>query len=232
MTVICVDLSHYQKGFDFHAFKAGGGLGVICKATEGSTITDSCYAAFKSQARDAGLAFASYHFMRKGDQAAQIKRFLGVVEPVPGERVCLDFEDDSLTLNDLINAVEAIMRYEPLSEITVYSGHTIKEKLGDQRNAVLDENTSLWIAQYTSATTPSWPTATWPQWSLWQYSDTGHVHGFAGDVDCNRFNGSNSNFLKWMGPKKHAAPVEDAPEVAITVRGTVNLTVNGVKIEV
>ena len=30
--VICVDLSHYQRGFNFQEFKDGGGLGVILKA--------------------------------------------------------------------------------------------------------------------------------------------------------------------------------------------------------
>jgi hypothetical protein len=29
MPVTCVDLSHYQAGFNFDQFKAGGGFGVI-----------------------------------------------------------------------------------------------------------------------------------------------------------------------------------------------------------
>jgi hypothetical protein len=34
------------------------------------------------------------------------------------------------------------------------------------------------LAQYTSSESNiSWPTATYPQWSLWQYSETGEIPG-------------------------------------------------------
>ena len=47
--VICVDLSHYQRGFNFQEFKDGGGLGVILKASEGS-FRDPDYSTFWDQA--------------------------------------------------------------------------------------------------------------------------------------------------------------------------------------
>jgi hypothetical protein len=59
MPVICVDLSHYQRGFNFDEFKAGGGLGVILKASE-RLFRDPDYSTFWDQAMDAKLAVASY----------------------------------------------------------------------------------------------------------------------------------------------------------------------------
>ena len=36
--------------------------------------------------------------------------------------------------------------------------------------------------------------------SLWQYASDGSVPGFSRPLDCDRFNGDDGNFLKWMGP--------------------------------
>jgi GH25 family lysozyme M1 (1,4-beta-N-acetylmuramidase) len=205
--VICVDLSHFQTRFNFQDFKDGGGLGVILKASQGASIRDSDYSTFRRKALAADLAVASYHFLHpdsEGDMTAQAKFFLGIVNPRPSERVIADHEGrqghSTPSLNDLVTFLQAIHDQRPDLQLTIYSGNVIKEQLGSTRNDWLAENTSLWIAQYTSLPKPSWPTGTWPTWSLWQYTDNGEVPGFNRPLDCNRFNGSDGNFLKWMGP--------------------------------
>ncbi len=35
-------------------------------------------------------------------------------------------------------------------------------------------------------------------WTIWQYSDTGRVHGIQGDVDRNAFHGSEREWQSWM----------------------------------
>ena len=56
------------------------------------------------------------------------------------------------------------------------------------------------LAQYTTGT-PSWPDETYPQWSLWQYSETGEIDGINDSyVDLNRFNGSDAELLTWISP--------------------------------
>jgi lysozyme len=201
--VICVDLSHYQRGFNFQDFKDSGGLGVILKASEGS-FRDPDYSTFWDQAMDAKLAVASYHFLRPGDSTAQARSFLNVVKPRQGERVVADHEIAGVTLDDLVTFLQAIQSLRPDLQLTVYSGHLIKQQLGATRNEWLAENTSLWIAQYTTQPKPSWPTATWPTWSLWQHTDSGTVRGYSSPLDCDRFHGSDQNFLKWMGPVESA----------------------------
>jgi hypothetical protein len=61
------------------------------------------------------------------------------------------------------------------------------------RNDWLAENTSLWLAQFTAGQS-SLPSATWPAWGHWQFTDQGAVPGFGGVLDCDRFNGSDENF--------------------------------------
>lgn len=212
MSVICVDISHYQKGFNFAKFKASGGLGVILKATEGATIRDSSYPTFRPQALAQGLKVATYHFFRSSDPIAQANFYLSTAVPENGERVVCDWEDNACTPQMVIGFFKAIRARRPDLQLTVYSGHVAKEMLGSERNDWLADNTSLWLCQYTTGKI-SWPTATWPQWSLWQYSDQLAAPGFNGPVDRNRFNGADSQFLKWMGPAG-AAPPEPEPPIA------------------
>ena len=218
---ICVDVSSYQKGFSFAEFKASGGLGVILKATEGTTHKDSCYEEFRSQALDVGLATASYHFFSASDPAAQAEFYLDVADPRQGERVVCDWENAS-GADAVVVFLQAIQRAHPDLQLTVYSGHTAKQALGSTRNAWLAENTSLWLAEYSGGSAPkSWPSATWPQWALWQYTGTGQAPGFDGALDLNQFNGSNDKFLRWMGPPPPVEPPvvtisSDKPVVTIS----------------
>lgn len=226
MSVICVDISHYQKGFDFSKFKASGGLGVILKATEGVTIRDSSYATFRPQALAQGLKVATYHFFRSSDPIAQANFYISTAIPENGERVVCDWEDDACTPQMVVAFLKAIHSRRPDLQLTVYSGHVAKEMLGSKRNDWLADNTSLWLCQYTTGTI-TWPTATWPQWSLWQYTDQvpagGPISAFNGAVDLNRFNGPDSNFLKWMGPVG-ALPPEPEPEPPIAGGSNVTVT--------
>lgn len=230
--LVVVDLSHHNPEPDWDKLKAGGTLGVILKATEGRTFIDKTFAARRESARAAGLAVCSYHFLRHGHPEAQMLHYLDVVAPQRGERVVIDYEDPRCTLDDLCAAVEALAR-QPLNlQITIYSGHLIKEQLGDDREQLLADFTSLWVAQYTNAAKPSWPTYTWPMWSLWQFTDKARVPGIDKPVDGNRFNGSAEACLRFLCPAPDPEPARPVVGVSLTVPQGVQLeiTVNGEKI--
>ncbi len=214
-TPICIDISKWQKGMALSRFKAAGGLGVIAKASEGTTIQDSAYAEFRLQAMAVGLKFASYHFFRPGNIATQADWYLKCASPAEGERVICDWEDNGNSPDDVVNFFKRIQSQRPDLQLTVYSGHVAKEKISG-RNAWLADNTSLWVAQYSSKV--SWPSATWPQWSLWQYSDSLSYPWYsAGPVDSNRFNGPDENFLKWIGPASDEPAPSPIPDEAVAV---------------
>jgi hypothetical protein len=50
----------------------------------------------------------------------------------------------------------------------------------------------LWHAQYTSASCPT-ISDYWSDWAFWQFSSTGSVPGIGGNVDTNRFNGTEDD---------------------------------------
>jgi lysozyme len=196
---IVIDISHHQPDpIDWARVKNGGTIGCIHKATEGTSYVDDKLFSRMSAAKQAGLLTSTYHFMREDNPTGQMKHYLGTINPVPGERICLDHETSGTSLAELEEAVTYVKSVRPDLQITIYSGHQIKEQLGNRRSAVLAENTSLWVAQYGKSV--SWPTATWPQWSLWQFTDEAPCDGIKGPVDANRWNGSEEALISWLSP--------------------------------
>lgn len=210
MNPLVIDLSHHNNPPepDWARVKAGGTVGVILKATEALTYVDPTFGSRREAAKAAGLAVSSYHFLKHGNVRQQMLHYLDVVAPVRGERVVIDYEDTSLNLGDLREAVLALEAAGLDLQVTVYAGGLLKGQLGANRDDVL-ARTSLWIAHYTSAPAPAWPKATWPVWSLWQYTDRATVAGLDQPVDGNRFNGPAGQLLKWLNP---AVPVVVPPK--------------------
>jgi lysozyme len=236
---VCIDISHWQNFPDFDEVAACGVKGMIHKATEGTTYIDPNRAENCSNAKNAGIAIATYFWIKPGDGRAQAEFYLSVIDPVPGERVVIDYEEDGCSLTTLHDAVAALLDYGQDLQITVYSGHLLKEQLGDDCDDLLREQTDLWLAQYTSdQSSISWPDGTYDTWTLWQYSESGEIPGIDGSlVDLNKFNGSEANFLKWINPAGAAPPEPPVPpqpdsstvNVAITAPDnvTVRVSVNG-----
>jgi len=197
---LIVDLSHWNTVTSFDDMKDGGTIGVIHKATQGISYVDPEYEERRQGAKFAGLVWSSYHFLEHGEIPRQIDHYLNTAKPQPGDRICLDFEENPSSqpmLADLIEAVSYLLNNHPEFEITVYGGGYLKDLLGDHYNPTL-EKTSLWLAQYSDAADITWPKNVWPIVSLWQYSQNETCSGVTGPVDGNKFNGSDENAAKWL----------------------------------
>lgn len=217
---LVVDLSHHNPAPDFAAMKAAGVVGIIHKCTEGQTYLDDQYFTRETAAVNAGLCWSSYHFLKHGNASAQMDWYLKNAAPGSGDRVCIDYEDEACTLDDLHEAVQRVLDRRPDVEITIYSGNLLKQQLGSNKDALLSEHTSLWVAQYTSAASPSWPKGTYPTWSLWQYTQSATVPGVNGNVDANRWNGDPARLPGWFSAGEEPAPTpepEPQPEDDKTV---------------
>jgi lysozyme len=207
-----LDLSHYQSVANLDGMKSAGIVGVIHKATEGTSYVDPKYAPRRKWFLENGFAFASYHFLNVRAVEAQMQHYLDVAAPEQGEVVIVDYEADGLVLDDLKQAVSALRALAPNNPICVYGGSLLEEHIGSAKIPWLAD-TTLWTAEYTTRDAPKWPTGTWPKWSLWQYSDGkagGSPHDLAGvsQVDCNGFNGSDEECRAWF---KRPAVAASAP---------------------
>jgi lysozyme len=227
--VKCIDISHWQNFPNFTEVRAAGVIAMIHKATEGSSYVDPNRAKNISNAIKAGIKCCTYHWIKPGNASNQMDFYLKTIDPVPGERVVIDYEEDGCSLDDLHEAVQTLLDDPRGLQITVYSGHLLKEQLSSH-DELLAKNTDLWLAQYTSGT-PTWSTETYSHWALWQYSESGTVNGIDGSlVDLNRFDGTDDELLAWISPAGSVKPPKPKPvpaQIDITVIGDVTISING-----
>ncbi|MGB9369578.1 MAG: glycoside hydrolase family 25 protein [Xanthobacteraceae bacterium] len=199
---VVIDLSHYNEVTSFSVIKASGILGVIHKATQGTSDTDPTYASRRTAALAAGLWWGAYHFGTNADGAAQAQYFLSVVNPGPQDLLALDFEqngNDTMTLAQAEQFVSEVFsetgRYPGF-----YSDSMISSLLGDTVNPTLQQ-CWLWRAEYGAA--PVVP-PTWPTWTMWQYTDGSYgsppaLPGVTGTCDRDKFNGSMDGLARLWG---------------------------------
>lgn len=198
-----IDLSHFNNVTDFNAIKADGIVGIIQKATQGTTYVDPTYAERKPQALAAGLWWGAYHFATGDDPIAQAQHFLDTVKPGPTDLLVLDFEQNGSGSSMTVAQAEQFLQYV-YSAVGrwpgFYSGSYIKQLLGNGTNAVL-QNCWFWLSEY--GPTPKVP-ANWPTWTMWQYTDGNigpepHSVNGVGNCDRDQFNGDIQGLSRLWG---------------------------------
>lgn len=204
----CVDLSHHNAIVDFPALKGAGVVGVILKATEGTTYIDKTFRRRREAARAAGLLTGAYHFARKGDGRVQADYLLSL-DLDGADLLALDWEDGA---SGHMHPDEAARFVERIAEKTgrlplLYSGNVAKEEFAAGRLPDVLAECPLWLCHYKTQN-PKWAKA-WKTWSLWQYTDKGRIAGVGGDCDLNIWNGDEAGLRRlWLGtPKVDGEPV-------------------------
>ncbi|MEO6323037.1 MAG: glycoside hydrolase family 25 protein [Thermoanaerobaculia bacterium] len=191
---VVVDLSHHNGSVNLGKAASAGIVGVIHKATQGTSYQDPLYATNRTKAKSASLLWGAYHFGTSADGVTQAEHFLQAVNPGSSDLLVLDFEEDHQGPSMPLEEARAFVTH--VKETTgrwpgLYSGHYVKTLLGSNSDPVLG-SCWFWLAQY--GPTPVVPAA-WKTWSLWQYTDGGlglgpyDVPGI-GRCDRDKFNGS------------------------------------------
>src|SRR5437667_9726212 len=89
---VVVDISHHNGNVDLGKAQAAGIVGVIHKATQGTSMTDNMYDQNRQQAVAAGLRWGAYHFGTKAAGAAQGDSFLNTANADDQTLLLLDYE--------------------------------------------------------------------------------------------------------------------------------------------
>lgn len=192
---VVIDIYHGNAVDSFAQARAAGVLGIIHKATTGQTGKDKAYTDRRRDAEAAGLLWGAYHWGTNAPVAAQVDNFLMKAQPGENTLVALDYEIDAKFQMSLDQAREFLERiHEKLGRRAVlYSGHLIKEKLGNRVDPFFGAH-RLWLAEYN-------PTAkvqkSWSSYWLWQYAEKpstvpGIPGNTAGAIDYNHFNGTEA----------------------------------------
>jgi GH25 family lysozyme M1 (1,4-beta-N-acetylmuramidase) len=189
---------------DLASFKAGGGLGVLLKASQGSHFVDNWFIRRLMQAHSLGLLIGAYTFLDATSPVAQVDNFLRLVFGVPGLKLAIDVEPNSVNggtvtveqAAEVASRIQAVTYEWPM----VYIGRYGPDGKGTGLPNKILSNCDLWISHYTPHAAPTLPPVTadvgWTRYRLWQYTDKGSVQG-APKIDRNRFNGTEDELRTW-----------------------------------
>lgn len=213
-----MDISSHQPGFDFGANRQVCPF-IVVKQTEGLTWPEhddpdatDLLRSHREQAQAAGYAWVGlYHFARPQpgrtgrDEAEHFIEFVGGLRG--NEGVILDYEMNAgLTFESLedfaIDFVDAIEGRFPATagRVVLYSYPSFLANMSTDR---LVNRCPLWIAAYGPDDGGEHPHAValdrWPAYALWQFTSRGHMPGYDGELDVNRFDGDESDLVA-QGP--------------------------------
>ncbi len=172
---------------------------VYIKATEGTSIQDPRYKTNIAKAKKAGLLVGSYHlYSSKTTAYQQFANFKKMVKKSEQDLIpVLDIEGhhsgrlNMARVDKLLELMEAEYGVKPM----IYTSEKLfKTHFRGKKYAKYH----IFIANYRR-----YPTT---RFTLWQYTETGHLNGIRGYVDFNRFHRNHSlSDIRMPKPKKKAA---------------------------
>ncbi len=183
LTTGIVDVHGPDGACDLEAFKAGGGVAFIHKATEGGDFIDKAFARVLPTLKPAGLLAGAYHFANGTDAVKQAENYLRAIDALGGIDVLdvLDLESNDRsrfgTMSFDAGAAWARFVHErrgrwPLFYTYESMLHREMSKASAETRATLGK-CPLWIAKYgppPKAMPARW--GAWSDWSLWQYTSS------------------------------------------------------------
>lgn len=220
MALLGIDTSNNNVGVPDATIKADF---IIFKATEGIGFVDSDCDPSYQEAKAAGKLLGVYHFARPdgNDAVAEADFFVNAVRGYVGEAVLvLDWEHQPT--NDVFWAKRWLDRvYELTGVRALIYMNTSTANAFDW--SPIWHTYALWVAQYrdyavrrdydmNGLTDPDvkWPNA----YAMWQFTSSGRLNGYAGNLDCNIFYGTADGWRRFaQGDRSVPAPApQPAPQ--------------------
>jgi GH25 family lysozyme M1 (1,4-beta-N-acetylmuramidase) len=208
-----VDVASYQEqnGINWAKTAAAGIQFAAIKVSEGTYYANPFASADLTAAKAAGLSVMAYAFaipdgyLGSPSPVAQADYFLARATAPGGQapEIMLDIEYDPYKSEDGTNNCYGLSTSAMSTWISRF-GAEISAKTGrlpiiyttqDWWATCTGSSTAfsqypLWVASYTSASSPGPLPAGWPSWNLWQYTSTGTVPGIpdTGHTDLDQLN--------------------------------------------
>lgn len=200
-----IDISKWQDGIDLSKIETDF---VICKATEGVGYTDKNCDGFYQQAKSLGKKLGVYHFARpdlRNTAVAEADWFIRETKGYHKEAILiLDWES-----GDLGNVTWAKQWLDRVYQKTgvkpvIYMSASVMTSY--DWSSVANADYGLWVANYGSnngtaqeSVFNKYPLKYWTFYALWQYTSTGRLDGYNGNLDLNYFSGDKEAWDKYAG---------------------------------
>ena len=234
MTMNGIDISMWQRDINLSAVKADF---VIVKATEGIGYVDRKCDSFYQQAKRLGKKLGFYHFARpRNDAVREAQYFYNNTKNYFGEAIpILDWEaenkSDVAWAKRWLDEVYRLSGVKPL----IYMSESVANAYN--WSSVANADYGLWVAKYrdnnpdynynmaNAGTRPrvKW----WKFYCMWQWTSTGRLNGYSGNLDCNVFYGDGTTWDKYAGKSGTTHPVKPTQPVKKPNEEIANEVING-----
>lgn len=232
-----IDISKYQNGIDLSKIDTDF---VICKATEGVGYTDKCCDKFYQQAKKLGKKLGVYHYARpdlRNTAKAEADWFVRETKGYHKEAILvLDWE-----AGDLGNITWAKQWLDRVKELTgvkplIYMSASVMNSY--DWSSVVNADYGLWVANYGSnngtaqeSVFDRYPLKYWSFYALWQYTSTGKLSGYSGNLDLNYFSGDESAWDKYAKSSKNSSSDDSNKEENPAKKGGDQVLYKGSKVQ-
>ena len=207
MSLHGIDIASYQAGLNAGAI---AGDFVIVKATEGVGYVNPYCDGHYQQAKNAGKKVGVYHFARNTANSAEAEAsfFLKNIQGyIKNAILVLDWEDSNTSdvawAKRWLDYVQRETGVRPL----IYMSESVVNSW--DWSSVAKADYGLWVAKYRdmvadfnydmsqAGTPPSvkW----WNGYAMWQWTSSGRLNGWGGNLDCNEFYGDKAAWDKYAG---------------------------------
>jgi GH25 family lysozyme M1 (1,4-beta-N-acetylmuramidase) len=202
-----IDISHHQKGLNLSEIRYDF---AIIKATEGVNFADPCFNDFMRKADSLGKCLGFYHFARpeRNSAKAEAKFFYDKAVKWFGKAIpVLDWESSGKAnvawAKEWLDTVYSMTGIKPM----IYMSESVVNQYDWSRVAGADYG--LWVAKYKDMQTDrnydmskagnkpqvKW----WKFYALWQWTSSGRLDGYKGNIDCDVFYGDRAAWKKYAG---------------------------------
>lgn len=218
MTMNGIDISNWQAGinlsniaFDF----------LIARATEGIGCVDKYCDGYIQQAIKLGKPFGFYHFARPtNDPIREAEFFYNSCRGYFGKGIpILDWESGNTS--NVTWAKRWLDRVYQLSGVkpVIYMSESVVN--ANNWSAVAAADYGLWVAKYRDnnpdynynmANAGSRPHVKWWKfYCMWQWTSSGRLNGYNGNLDCDVFYGDRSTWDAYVGKSTSATKPQPKP---------------------
>lgn len=204
-----IDISHWQDGINLNAVSFDF---CVMKATEGTGYVDNCCEKFYQVAKKKGACLGVYHYANGGDYKAEADWFLKNIQGYIGEAVLvLDWEstgngmfnsgNDRTWVKNWCDYVYRQTGVKPMVYVSKAYMHLVSN-IGDY---------GLWVAQYANNNIVNGYQGTpWNEGAyscaMRQYTSTGRLSGYSGNLDLDKFYGDRTAWNKYAGKGNATKP--------------------------
>ena len=210
MSLNGIDISNWQDGINLSSIKTDF---IIIKSSEGINWTDPSFSKLYRAAKLTGKKLGVYHFARptaNNDPVVEADSFLNIIgkEDVVGRALMvLDWEAENkhntTWAKKWLDRVFTKTGVKPL----IYMSESVVNAY--DWTEVANSGYGLWVAKYrdytadynfdmSNAGTKPY-VKYWKTYDMWQWTSSGRLNGYSGNLDCNIFYGTNEDWDKLVG---------------------------------